>query len=361
MLKKIIPILLTSTIIITSFSFSAQVQAKNSQIKINQKSQKFDKILQNLNDKDPQKVISQKLKTVKNNENELIFEQSENFQIKFDLQNKKIKVENKNKGNLTVGIPNSEQIDSVDLVENKLIYSGKDAKFETIMEAIDGGMRQIINIKDSSAPDFYDFPVELGLDERLVINTNGSAGVIRPKSSKELENDQKISKDIPKDIKIPDYSTKLIIGKPWAKDASGIDLKTSYSVENGNILRQKIDLKDAVFPVITDPLFCGSEINYTTWIKRDGIWSDSVYPTECGAWNCSGQWSCWWYAYMWTSSHTYENGNYVFVWDKNTNYSSMYNQFYCHTDYARGWKPIWNLEPSRADKGYWGFVSNGCN
>jgi len=68
---------------------------------------------------------------------------------------------------LTVGIPNSEQIDSVDLVENKLIYSGKDAKFETIIEAIDGGMRQIINIKDSSAPDFYDFPVELGLDERL--------------------------------------------------------------------------------------------------------------------------------------------------------------------------------------------------
>ena len=94
MLKKIIPIILSSTIIITSFSFSAQVKAKNA-VKINQNSQKFSKALANLKDKDPQKLISQKLKVHKNNENELISEQSDNLQIKFELQNKKIKVENK--------------------------------------------------------------------------------------------------------------------------------------------------------------------------------------------------------------------------------------------------------------------------
>ena len=123
-------------------------------------------------------------------ENELISEQNDNLQIKFELQNKKIKVENKNKGNLTIGIPNSEQMDSVDSVENRLVYSGKDAKFETIIEAIDGGMRQVINIKDATAPDFYDFPVELETGEKLVINNVGSVVVIRPKSPKELEIDR---------------------------------------------------------------------------------------------------------------------------------------------------------------------------
>ena len=60
-----------------------------------------------------------------------------------------------------MGIPNSEQMDSIDLVDEKLVYWGQNSKVDVILESVEGSFRQIINIKDSSAPDFYDFPVEL--------------------------------------------------------------------------------------------------------------------------------------------------------------------------------------------------------
>ena len=136
---------LFSAIIISSFAIQTPVFAKN-EIKLNQKNQEeIQKVLKNIQEKDPQKLTSQELKANKNDQNELISDQSENFQIKFELQNKKIQIENKNKGNLTIGIPNSEQMDSVDLIDEKIIYSGQNAKFETIIEAIDGGFRQVIN------------------------------------------------------------------------------------------------------------------------------------------------------------------------------------------------------------------------
>ncbi|MCG4435915.1 DUF2599 domain-containing protein [Erysipelothrix rhusiopathiae] len=39
---------------------------------------------------------------------------------------------------------------------------------------------------------------------------------------------------------------------------------------------------------------------------------------------------------------------------------SMYYQYVCHVDYARG-KPTYNLEPMRRNVGYWETVRAGCN
>jgi hypothetical protein len=374
MLKKIIPIVLASTIIITSFSFSTQVQAKNSQLKINQKSQKFDKTLQNLNDKDLQKLTSQKLKSFKNNENELISEQSENFQIKMELQNKKIQIKNKQKGDISIGIPNSDSFDSVDVVDNKVIYSGQNSKTDVIIESVDGGFRQVINIKDSSAPDFYDFPVELGIDERLVVNSNGSAGIIRPKTPKELENDQKIKENLSTEkiekIQIPNYFTKLIIAKPWAKDANGKDLKTSYSIENGNILRQKIDLKEAVFPVVADPTWCGNQISSTNWWQNPDAnhWTLSVYPTWCGFNNASTDWYVY-YPDAWNGvCNASGTGDWCNLWTS-AQYNSMFYQFVCHYNIIGSLKAAipgstqgaWNLDEWRPDVGWFETTRNFCN
>ncbi len=41
---------------------------------------------------------------------------------------------------------------------------------------------------------------------------------------------------------------------PWATDALGRDLPTSFSV-NGSILTQSVDLSNAEFPVVADPTF----------------------------------------------------------------------------------------------------------
>jgi len=121
-----------------------------------------------------------------------------------------------------------------------------------------------------------------------------------------------------------------------------------------------------VFPVTADPTWCGNTINYVSWLKRDGLWSASNYMTWCGAWNCMATWACWEESYNKTPKCAQYSGNICVTipWNKqwNTNqYWSMYNQFVCHANYPAGLKSPWNLEPYKSDKGYWGFVANGCN
>ena len=44
--------------------------------------------------------------------------------------------------------------------------------------------------------------------------------------------------------------------------------------------------------------------------------------------------------------------------------SSLWNQSKCHVNFIpkiAPWKTTWNLEASRPDKGYWGFVASSCN
>lgn len=42
------------------------------------------------------------------------------------------------------------------------------------------------------------------------------------------------------------------LAAPWARDANGVELRTSYSVE-GNVVTQHVDTAGAAFPVVADP------------------------------------------------------------------------------------------------------------
>jgi hypothetical protein len=369
------PILVSCSVLVLTLSVLTAPISANAQdskdLKINQKSQKdTSKILDNLKQKDPQKLESQKLERNRNDQNELNSDQKD-LKVKFDLKNKKVKLSSTDKGETSINIPNKNELDSVDIVDNKVVYSGKNSKIDVVVESIDGGVRQVINIKDSSAPSFYDFPVELGKDDKLELTENGGA-IITTKNPKPLDFS---IKDLPKDLdqKTIDQiksnrSIKTSIAKPWAKDNNGKDLKTWYTIEKGNILRQNIDLKGAVFPVVADPAWCGNAVNYVTWINRDGLWSASINTTSCGAWHCAATWGCWQEAYDKTPLCARWSGwTCVSIpWNKQWNtsqYWSMYNQFTCHANWAGpfklGW--VWNIEPAKADKGNFGFVRSLCN
>ena len=74
-----------------SFSTSISSQAATKELKINKgNTTGLKKTLQNLKDKDPQKVISQKLETNSKDKNELNSNQNDNLQIKFNLKGKKV-------------------------------------------------------------------------------------------------------------------------------------------------------------------------------------------------------------------------------------------------------------------------------
>lgn len=361
-IKLFIAVLIFSVLFIPVSTFANN----QPETKINRKpSKEISNIIEKTKKFDPQKPISQKLsKNVKDN-NELTSDQKD-LKIKFNLKNKKVKLENKDKGNITIGIPNQNQYDSVDQIDDKLVYTGKNSKTDIVIESVDGGMRQILNIKDNTAPNFYDFPVELETGEKIVLNQDGSALV-----------------------KKANGQTKLTILKPWAKDANGKDLKTEYQI-NGNNLRQVIDFKGAVFPITADPAWCGNVVGTVNWAYDNTYgaryWMLRIQPTWCGRlvasstvisstsihrWNLiinnPNAWSNWMEVYNKTPNCALYSGRtcVTIAWNKqwNTNqYWSMYNQFMCHLyNPATSNKDYWNIEPHRPDVGIVQMYLKRCN
>lgn len=84
------------------------------------------------------------------------------------------------------------------------------------------------------------------------------------------------------------------------------------------------------------------------WINRNNVWSLSVYPHFAANGYSKDQ--------AWGFLKEAHEKDYHWY-----NTDSMYHQFVCHYDWAGSFKMPWNLEPSKADKGYWGFVASGCN
>ena len=367
-------IIATLGVLILASGLSVDILAQTSkELRVNTKSKiELRKSLKQTLKNDPSKIESTKLKP--SSKDNLVTENIEGFEVNFDLKAKKIKMKNKTKGDLSVGIPNSDKVTWVDVVDDKVIYTSIDQKTETIVEAVDGGFRQIINIKDGSAPNQYDFLLELVIGESLVVNEDGSAMIIQALTQKEIKEKEELQKTAPKDLIIPNYKIKTFIAKPWAKDANNKDLPTNYSVVNSNTLRQTIDFQDAVFPVVADPLFCNSYISYTYWIPfRKTSWSLAVILTDCGrlkggTWNLNDAWK----ETLDKTENKCVKRSYTglrcvqWIWDKaygTSMYWSMYDQFDCHHSYfiAAVLEAEYNLELSRPNVGIVDTLKAKCN
>jgi Protein of unknown function (DUF2599) len=332
--------------------------------------EEISKLLKNIEKQDPQQLKSQKLDRKNQNDQTILESKNGDLNIDFDLKTKSVNVKNSKKGDSLIKVPNADDINTVDVVENKVIYKNSKNKVDTVVEAIDGGVRMIVNIPDSNSPSSYDFPIELQANEKLILNQDGSAAVTKPLTKE--EKDRIPEKNLPEGLIIPDYSVKLFIAKPWAKDANGKELKTSYSV-NDNILTQNIDLAGAVFPVVADPAYCGDVISSANWIWSQGKRTLEVYVTWCGQLIAStrgavaSETSLW---FMW--SELYNKTPYDWSWNWNeraygTNkYWSMYNQYSCHVSIftvlnTTYYGLSYHLEPERPNVGFWPTIYSGCN
>lgn len=90
------------------------------------------------------------------------------------------------------------------------------------------------------------------------------------------------------------------------------------------------------------------------WIIRNGVVSLSLTPMGNVIYKDAN----------WDSIYqTFHNSSYWQGSGNPTVDSSMYNQFVSHYDFSPYGDPgpTWDLEPSRVDKGYWGFVVDKCN
>ena len=120
----------------------------------------------------------------------------------------------------------------------------------------------------------------------------------------------------------------------------------------GNTLRQTIDLKDAVFPVVADPMYCNSYIWYTNY--------DSSYDGGRGSWGVYPNWCGRTYAQYDSYGGFEELRSWTGQWWTGNTYWSMYDQYTCHAVYAT-FKSVWNLEPWRPNVGYDNTKLKSCN
>lgn len=231
-----------------------------------------------------------------------------------------------------VSLPVNDTFNDISFDKDKIIFSSKNEEYDLIVENIDGGVRNIINIDSINSPDSYIFNLDLSYNDYIEKQPDG--GVMIKNSLGEI---------------------KSVILKPWAKDSNGIDLNTYYEI-NGTNLVQKIDMNNAVFPVIADPIFCSKFYDSIEWVNRptEGGLTLSIAPNWCGR-NLSLN--------PWNIKSVFENkvrwdAPYHNDWnwgDRNTSsgkYKSLYKQFYCHADIAF-WKSRWNIEPWRSEKSWW--------
>lgn len=93
-----------------------------------------------------------------------------------------------------------------------------------------GTNASFVVINDAAAPSSYQFAIE-GSDRDVTISENPDGSLLILDGSGAFVN---------------------LIQAPWARDADGVSLPTSYSIE-GNVVTQHVDLAGASFPVVADP------------------------------------------------------------------------------------------------------------
>lgn len=183
-----------------------------------------------------------------------------------DAGGNKVELPAKGSGKLTVtdpagtrvgiGLPGSPTASAEASAHGTVVYTQPTGSVDVAAQVgRDGGASALITMKDASAPTEYRFALDLPSGAHTVLDEDG--GVLVINGAGELAG---------------------TFQAPWAKDANGKPVPTSYRVE-GNALVQTIQVdKSTVFPVVADPKW---------WDKTKeiagGMVSDTWNSMKCGA------------------------------------------------------------------------------
>lgn len=142
----------------------------------------------------------------------------------------------------------SEDVAGATSSSGTVVYeNAKGATDLAVQATSDGGVRALVTLKDSSAPTEHRFPLTLQSDVRLVEDESGGYHLVR--SSVEG-----IS---------PVIGT---IDAPWAKDASGRSIPTSYRLEGNTLVQTVQTSQNTEFPVVADPkITFGAGVYFNAW------------------------------------------------------------------------------------------------
>ncbi|MYR84419.1 DNRLRE domain-containing protein, partial [Streptomyces sp. SID685] len=124
-------------------------------------------------------------------------------------------------------------------VGGNVVYTSSGPVDTVVQPTVDGGSRTLNIIKDGSAPHDYTTGFTIPAGMKAVTHDDGSVSLY-------AEGDENAEK-------APSSDAAAFFDAPWAKDAHGHDVPTSYKVV-GNTLVQHVEFgADSAFPIVIDP------------------------------------------------------------------------------------------------------------
>ncbi|MGI5532477.1 hypothetical protein ACQEVX_35450 [Streptomyces syringium] len=127
-----------------------------------------------------------------------------------------------------------------------------------VQPTTDGGARTLVTLKDAAAPTEQRFTLNLPKDARVIPDATGGYHVVKPAG-------QGVS------------MTVGAIEAPWAKDAHGKPVATSYKLDGNQLIQQVETNKDTVFPVVADPKITWGNVTGTAYFTKGETKSIAIY------------------------------------------------------------------------------------
>ncbi|MGW5864258.1 hypothetical protein ACWFRJ_19060 [Streptomyces sp. NPDC055239] len=135
-------------------------------------------------------------------------------------------------------LPATKDVEGVKAGAGTVVY--RDAATSTdiaVQPTTDGGARTLVTLKDDQAPETHRF--RLDLPQGTGITEDGEGGF-------ELHHESADGVHLPAGT----------IAAPWAKDANGNAVPTSYKLDGDDIVQTVETDEKTVFPVVADPKMC---------------------------------------------------------------------------------------------------------
>jgi hypothetical protein len=129
-----------------------------------------------------------------------------------------------------------------------VVFADAHSTAATAVQATRDGLREVFTLRDASSPSDFAMPITLPVGGRMVPTETGGYDIVVPATA----------------------ATAISTGsieQPWAVDAVGKSLPTSFSWD-GQRLTQHVNTAGAVFPVVADPHYTWGWVTGTIYFNR---------------------------------------------------------------------------------------------
>jgi hypothetical protein len=149
-----------------------------------------------------------------------------------------------------IGIAHSNQSrDARTSSAGTTVYTDSDSQTATAVQVTMSGVRELVTLLGPDAPTTFDVPLDLPDGAHIQPSDDGGYDILEGADTD------------------GNMNSLAHIEQPWARDANGRALPTTFSL-NGNQLTQRVETKDAVFPVVADPHYTWGWISGTVYFNR---------------------------------------------------------------------------------------------